>query len=632
MNKIYNILIVIFLFCFQSIAQVDFRKPLDVSNIPISLLKNANVVIREYDLNFTVINKGEALEKEHKVITILNDKADNYNSQFFYYSKLSDIEEIEATIYNARGESIKKIKKKDISDFKPYEDYVTDTRFKKIDFPRLEFPYTIEYTVITKHKGLMFYPLFKPQDTPSESVESAHFQLNMPDGLKFRVKEIGIRTDMKKTEGEWVFNNLSAYSPEPFLPINHVSSPYILTAPTNFSIEGYDGSMESWKQYGTFLYQLAQEKQELPSTLITKLKELTQKCPDDYCKIQKVYEYLQNNTRYFYVGLGIGGWQPEAAKDVDNHKYGDCKGLSNYTVAMLNAIDIPAKYVIIRAGEKELNQHQDFPNAWFNHAIACVPMKNDTVWLECTSQTESCGFLSSFTDSRPALIVGPEGGALVMTPKYDEKINQKIKTTRLVLDVEGNGILTSKDIYKGIFESVPSAFAEMNNELKKKYLYGKLNINNFELKSYKFERTKGKFASVTQEITLALPNVASKSGNRLFVPINLLSRWATIPSHDSLRVNPIQAHERGFTEIDSVEVLLPKNYKIENMFSPIVIPTSFGEYRLEYEKKEESVIIYRRLIINNSIQPKDKYEEFVNFYKTIAKSDKQKIVLISEQK
>lgn len=630
MNNILYTLTIIFLCSSMSSAQVDFKNPLSVANIPSSLLDNANVVIRKYDLNYIVKNKGEAEGTEHKIITILNEKAENYCEQYFYYSKLSEVEEIEASVYDASGKLVKKIKKKDISDFKPYENYVTDTRYKKIDFPRLSLPYTIEYKVKTKYNGLMFYPLFSPQENPNESVENAHFQIVTPIDLKFRVKELNINSAVKKTDNEWLFSNITAFKPEPFLPANQISSPTVLTAPTNFSIEGFDGNMESWKEYGKFLYQLAQDKKQLPSELVSKLKEMTKHCTDDFCKIQKVYEFLQNNTRYFYVGLGIGGWQPEAAKEVDQHKYGDCKGLSNYTVAMLNAIDIPAKYVIIRAGEKELNQYPDFPNAWFNHAIACVPLKNDTIWLECTSQTESCGFLSHFTDSRPALVVGSEGGELVMTPKYDEKINKKIKTVSLSLDTEGNGILKSKDFYYGIFENTPSFFAEMSKEAKKEYLYSILNNNNFELIDFKFERKKERLASVNQEIVLKLPNIASKSGNRLFVPINILSCWNSIPPQVSQRIHPIQAHSRGFMEKDKVEIEIPKGYKIENGFSAVSIATSFGKYELSFEQKDTKILVNREFTVNNSVQSKDKYQELTNFFKTVVKSDKIKLVLIKE--
>ena len=41
-----------------------------------------------------------------------------------------------------------------------------------------------------------------------------------------------------------------------------------------------------------------------------KIHELTDKLPDTKEKIAKLYEFMQQNTRYVSIQLGIGGWQP----------------------------------------------------------------------------------------------------------------------------------------------------------------------------------------------------------------------------------------------------------------------------------------------------------------------------------
>ncbi len=55
---------------------------------------------------------------------------------------------------------------------------------------------------------------------------------------------------------------------------------------------------------------------------------------------------MQDKTRYISVQIGIGGWKPMLADDVNKLGYGDCKGLTNYTKALLEAVDVPSYYTL----------------------------------------------------------------------------------------------------------------------------------------------------------------------------------------------------------------------------------------------------------------------------------------------
>ena len=88
------------LFVLQTQAQIAEINPLSASRIPADLKKNAHAVVRQYDLTFEVKNKGEAIETEHRVVTLLDEKAAHYSEPLFAYDKIREIDDIEATVYD----------------------------------------------------------------------------------------------------------------------------------------------------------------------------------------------------------------------------------------------------------------------------------------------------------------------------------------------------------------------------------------------------------------------------------------------------------------------------------------------------------------------------------------------------
>lgn len=606
------------------IAQIKYP----ATAIPDSLIKNAIMVVREQELIFQVIDKGKAVETEHFVVTLLHDKASEMGSPKFYYSEFEEIDNIEASVYDADGKLVRNLKKKDIQDGKPIMDGVYDIRYKELNLPSRSYPYTIEYTITKKYKGLMFYPRFQPQSIPSISVEHAVFELIMPSGLEARYKTVKVPTSSKTGPMRWEFKQIPAFRPESFAPPTDLNLAEIITAPTEFSFYGVDGDMRTWESYGAYLEKLNQSQRAIPAELTAKLQNMVADCPDVYCKINRVYEYLQSNTRYFYVGYGIGGWQPAAAVKVDKYKYGDCKGLSNYTASMLNAVGLPAHYTVIRAGEGEhLSQFTDFPNAHFNHAIVCVPMEKDTFWLECTSQTQSCGFLGDFTDNRPALVITPQGGQLLHTPKYDESTNTTLRETVVNLQSNGSATLVSKDVFAGISQQLMAELAGYSDEIRRKTYYKLLNINNFEISKLELIRKRERIPSVLQNIELSLPSYAAITGKRLFVPLSPLTSKMELPIQQENRFSSVQAHSRGTTEEDHLTIAMPNDYVVESLFEPIQLETPFGTYSLSAIQDGNNLLVRRKLVLNSTVHPKETFPEYLAFLKAVSKADKAKLVL-----
>ncbi len=391
------------------------------SDIPDSLKTDAYAVIRNFSATFTQKNKNEGLYKETKVITILNAKGDDFADFSYTGDKFRELSSFSGTVRNASGEIIKKIKKSDLTssniDF-DMNTLISGHSFLFYEYKSPGYPFTIEYTYEAKWKnGMLSYPSFVPMDWYNESVEKADYTIEIPQSYELRHKS-NYDHNLEKQESpvSEIYNisvaNLKAIQREPFGPSDFKEVfPVNLFAPSDFCYDSFCGNMSDWKNYGLWVAGLQKDRDILPAEFIEKIKSMTKDAKDEQEKVKILYEYLQNNTRYVNISLGIGGYRSMEAGSVYKTGFGDCKALSNYMGAMLKAIDIPSHYCPISTREKVL--YPSFPNFnQANHVILLVPLKNDSIWLECTSRTLPFGYIHQNIAGHDALVVSDDGGKI----------------------------------------------------------------------------------------------------------------------------------------------------------------------------------------------------------------------------
>jgi hypothetical protein len=557
--------------------------------------------------------------------------------QVVFYNKLQKIIDFEGVLYDAKGEKVKRLKNNDINDGSANSDgtLFSDNRYKYAEFKYAIFPFTVEFNYETTNRNMLFYPTWLPQkDEENVSVESSFFKVKMPAGMELRYKLLNGMTkpNIEEIEGNktytWAIKGMKIYENEPYAPQWVKVGIGVLTAPADFETEGYKGSAKTWKELGDFDNLLAKNRDILPENIKAEVQNLVAGTTDPVLKTKKIYEYLQSKTRYISIQLGIGGWQPFEAKQVAEKGYGDCKALSNYTQALLKSVGIPSFYASIRGGEGQREIQADFPSQQFNHAMLCVPVKNDTLWLECTSQDNPFGYLGTFTSDRYALLATPEGGKLVRTPTYKATDNQQIRRIEVNLADDGNATAEATTTYTGILqEDYASMKTQLSADDQKKALYKTIEIPSFELNSFSIQEEKKLNPKATVKLSLSVRKCASKSGTRMFLSPNLMSVASTIPpTSDKPRVHEL-ALRNTYTESDSVSYMLPKNIQIEAKPEMVKFESKFGTYFADFQVKDGKLLYLRKFVRNKGKFPATAYVEMIDFYKKIAKADKMQVVL-----
>ena len=405
---------------------------------------------------------------------------------------------------------------------------------------------------------------------------------------------------------------------------------WFFSPPKASRIENYFGRADNWETLGKFFYQLNQGRQEIPSELKLKIDELTAGIDDPIRKAEVLYQYMQNQTRYVSIQLGLGGWQTYDADYVFRNGYGDCKALTNYMKSMLAYLNIPSYSALVYAGEREPDIRTDFPSNQFNHVILCIPQANDTTWLECTSSTNPFGYLGDFTENRHVLMLTANGGKLIKTPGSTAAMNRQVRQTEIALDPKGNAKVKVHTESSGFQQDRLRFYAEeASSREQERYLRRRIDAGSFTLEEYSFEeKTPTEVPTYMLDYRLQANNWAKASGPRLFIMPNVLERVEGVPEEMEVRTQPVVLRY-DYLDIDTVLYRLPAGYTIESLTDEgVEFETVFGSYQAQVKMIDPQTLRYTRRLQMEAIQlPPSYYQELRNFYQQINKADKMQVVL-----
>ncbi len=610
-----------------------------VNQIPAELRQNVNAFYWEDKLFYQIHARNRATMKVTQAITIFNENAKNHAMVVVGYDKLSKIIEMKGVIYDANGFVLKKLKQNEIYDQSAFDGFslFSDNRLKSMNLTNGNYPYTVEFEYVVDYRYLFFVPDFILLGDEKIAAMNVEYTLTYPQELKPRFQVNNITKDPEVStlpNGvetiSWKFNNIKPVTLEPFSPARMEVIPSIHAAPTEFEFSGYSGSMASWDSFGQWISTLNNGRNVLPQQTIDKLKSITDEFPSKEEKIMATYEYLQSKTRYVSIQLGIGGFQPFEASVVDQVGYGDCKALSNYMVSLLSTIGIKSHYVLVRAGDNRAKLRTNFPSSQFNHAIVCVPMEKDTIWLECTSQTNPFGYMGSSTGNRKALAITDKGAVPVNTPRYTEKENVRRRTANVEINLNGDATGKVTTTYSGIeYELGNQGVLGSNFDEQKKWLQKNIDIPVFDIKSFSIKTKKEKIPSAIVQVDLQLNRLATVSGKRLFIQPNLMNRSTYIPPKvEQRKTNVILS--TAYTHLDTINYIIPEQIYPEHLPDPIRIESRFGSYEASFSLDQGKVVYTRKMVRKNGEFPPETYQEFIDFYKNVAKADNTKIIFLNK--
>ncbi|MEE9408051.1 MAG: DUF3857 domain-containing protein [Polaribacter sp.] len=630
-------LLVITLFFYVSVTsaqKVNYAALL----IPAELRENANAVVRNQSIEITIEDVNKMVVKERRTVTVLNKLGNRHVAMYESYDNDTRITKLFAFIYDGLGKQIKKYKQRDFTDVSAVDGgtLYSDSRVKYIDYTPISYPYTVVFESEYKTSTTGFIPWWFPVNGYYVSVEKGKYVIKNPKGISLRKKETNfdgfqIESTNLDTEISYVIANQKAYKYENNAVSYRDILPKAIITLDKFNLKGVYGESTNWNEFGKWMHEkLLIGRDVLDAATRAKVQELVKGVNEPLEKAKLVYEFMQNKTRYISVQVGIGGWEPIAANQVDKVGYGDCKGLTNYTKALLDAVGVTSYYTIVYADEKR-DIDKDFSSIQGNHVILNLPNEGDDVWLECTSQTMPFGFLGDFTDDRNVLVVRPEGGIIKRTAIYKNEVNLQTTKGSVQLKEDGSLNATLNIVSKGLqYDDKYNNESYTEDELTKYYKSSVWSYNNnLELQSVKLNNDKENIV-FTEDLSVSIKSYASINAQEYLFRVNIFNKNSYVPKRYRKRKLPLKI-TRGYKDVDEYEIKIPEGY-ILTVLPPVKeLTTKFGTYKVSLKKIDDTTFTYQRFIaIKEGVYPKEDYKLYRSFRRSIAKYESLRIAIIKK--
>jgi hypothetical protein len=637
-EKIFLSILFVLIINGAAIYGKDNKIEYKVSAIPANLLKDADAIIRKKIISFEIKSSSKAIEKITEAVTIFNQDGRDYCELELYYDPSVKIKNIEGQIYDENGNFIKELDEDEIKDYSAVSNYslFEDYRVKTTKFYTQRFPYTVEFKYERVYNGYIHWPSWIDQES-LDAVEYSKFEiiLSAEQPLRYWCSKPDIKPVIKKEDDvniyTWEARNLEKLSKDIYGNNYEDYATVVYTAPAKFEIENTNGDMTSWKNFGMWYSQLSKGRNNLSQQAISEVKALVKPTDSDFEKIGKVYKYMQSRTRYVSIQLGLGKWQPFDAQFVHDHGYGDCKALSNYMVTLLQQININAYQVLIKNGSYRYPFLKEFPNQMFNHVIACVPLKSDTLWLECTSSIAKCGEIGSGNENRQALMIKDGAGEVVNTPTSTSNQNKQSRSCTVSIKSFGAAEIDAVVKWSGN-QTLPikSIIENDSPDEKKVWITKTISVPDLKIKNYNFIKNESGEYGISLKLQLDIPRYATVSSNRIFFQANIMEKRTSVPAEIAKRFSPVRM-SFPYLDTDTIRITLPDWYNLESLPAEINLNSSFGSYHSKTVlEKNETILFIRTLEMKNYSIPPEKYSDYRKFFQDVVKADRAMVVLVKK--
>ena len=599
-----------------------------------------------------VLSEGKIKTIERRAYKILRPGGRDFGVAYAEFDSNRKITGMKAWCIPAQGKDYE-VKEKEALDVSlagvESSELITDVKDRLLRIPAADPGNVVGYEVESEARPFILQDWWDFQNrTP---VKEARYSLQLPSGWEYKATWINHPevqpTPAGANQWQWVVTDVPAIREEDDMPPwRGVASQMVVSLfpPGGSGKKGF----ENWNEMARWENTLFQGQREPSPEIEQKVAELTKTPQTTLAKMQAIAAFVQRDIRYVAIELGIGGWQPHAARDVYSHKFGDCKDKATLMSTMLKLIGVESYYLDINSRRGGVTPTTPPQMYWFNHEILAIRLPDNVkdpslvaiynhpklgriLIFDPTSEVTPFGQVEGALQANYGLLVTQDGGDLIQMPQLGPSSSGNRRIAKLQLSPEGT---LSGDV---------TEIREGDNAAYQRYTLRAATKDADKIKPIEslLSRSLGTFRITSATVgnldvhdqpfeyiySFAAEKYAKAAGNLLLVRPRVIGNWSSdILEKKEPRKYPVE-FDGPLTNVDSIQIQIPAGYEVDELPAPADAEYSFGSYHSKCEAKEGALQYSRTLVVKELSVPVDKLPQLKSFYRIIAGDERNTAVL-----
>jgi tetratricopeptide (TPR) repeat protein len=456
----------------------------------------------------------------------------------------------------------------------------------------------------------------------------ADYVLLMPEGRRIHANAPAVaglvRTERPVAGGlvehRWTVRDLPAIRPEPGMPGWSEVAPYL-------HVSTYRG----WDEVGRFYWSLVREQlaptaeirslaARLAAEAIAERRERGDPAGgDELAVVQAIHRFVVTNTRYVGLELGIHGFKPYRVDQVLERRFGDCKDKASLTHALLEAVGIDARLVLLRTRRMGRIAEQPASLAVFNHAILYVPRHD--LWLDGTAAYSGSHDLPAEDRGATVLVVDPGGAPRFGTvPEGRPEENVTSSRYEVALRPDGSGVVEGETRVMGVhapsWRRAYAAERERRAQLEQALSHTFPGSAVQEVAVSDLGRLE---AEVALRFSLTVPRACDRDGGRVrLLPFGPGQHHAEALAPLSSRRHDLVLGPPGESRL-SYRYRLPPGFAVLALPEPVRLDAPFATFETSYRMADGAVLAEARFVTRTS---RVAAAEYPAFRELVARADR----------